>query len=81
MLVHAKPEALESAAAVLRRFGAADIQATGVVGKLAVAIECAHERELADCIEQVHAIPGVISVSITSHYIEDAVSLAEEMRS
>lgn len=79
MLIHAKPEALELVAAVVRRFGDADMQPNGVPGKLAVAIECAHERDLADCVEQFHAIPGVISVSITSHYIEDAASLAAEL--
>lgn len=79
MLIHAKPEALELVAAVVRRCGDADMQPTGVPGKLAVAIECAHERDLADCVEQFHAIPGVISVSITSHYIEDAASLAAEL--
>lgn len=79
MLIHAKPEALEAAASVVRRFGAADIQATGVAGKLAVAIECAHERELADCVEQLQAIPGVISVSMTAHFIEDAAELSAEM--
>lgn len=79
MLIHAKPEALDSAAATVRGFAAADVLPTGVVGKLAVVMECAHERELADCVNQLQAISGVISVSITSHYIEDAAELAARM--
>ncbi len=79
MLIHAKPEALEAAMSVLRDCGAAEIHPTGLVGKLAVVLECAHEREIADCIEQVQAISGVISVSMTSHYIEEAAALAAEM--
>jgi pyrimidine-nucleoside phosphorylase len=35
--------------------------------------------EIAECIEQLQAVPGVISVSMTSHYIEDAAELAAEM--
>lgn len=79
MLIHARPEALEAASAALRSFGTAEIHATGIVGKLAAVIECSSEREIADCIEQVQALPGVIAISMTSHYIEDAAALAAEM--
>lgn len=79
MLIHAKPEALESVLRTVRSLHAADIHETGMVGKLAVVLECAYEREIASCIEQVQAIPGVLSVSMTSHYIEDAAELAAEM--
>jgi nitrate reductase NapD len=79
MLVHARPEALDAAMAAVRGFSNAEIHATGVIGKFAAVLECAREREIAECIEQLQAIPGVISVSMTSHYIEDAAELAAEM--
>jgi nitrate reductase NapAB chaperone NapD len=63
MLIHAKPDALDAVARLLRASGNAEIHETGVVGKLAAVIECASEREIADRIERVQAVPGVISVS------------------
>jgi nitrate reductase NapD len=79
MLVHARPEAIEAAIRTVRGFRGAEVHETGIVGKFAAVLECTHERDIADCIEQLHAVPGVISVSMTSHYIEDAADLAAEM--
>lgn len=79
MLVHARPEALDAAIRTVRGFEGADVHETGIVGKFAVVLECTREREIAECIEQLQAVPGVISVSMTSHYIEDAADLAAEM--
>jgi nitrate reductase NapAB chaperone NapD len=79
MLVHARADAMESAMQALRLSASAEIHETGVPGKFAAVLECAHERELADCIERVQALPGVLSVSMTSHYIEDAAALSLEM--
>ncbi len=79
MLVHARPDAVETAIEAVRGFNHAEVHASGIVGKFAVVLECTREREIAECIEQLQAIPGVISVSMTSHYIEDAAELAAEM--
>jgi nitrate reductase NapAB chaperone NapD len=80
MLVHTRTDAMESAMAVARRFGA-EVHASGIAGKFVAVLETAHEREIADCIEHVQAVAGVIAVSMTSHYIEDAAALAAEMPS
>jgi nitrate reductase NapD len=79
MLVHVRPEALDAAINTVRAFEGAEVHATGIVGKFAAVLECTREREIAECIEQLQAVPGVISVSMTSHYIEDAADLAAGM--
>lgn len=80
MLVHARLDAMEAAMGVAREHGA-EVHASGIVGKFAAVLETRHEREIGDCIERMQVVPGVISVSMTSHYIEDAAELAAEMPS
>jgi nitrate reductase NapD len=80
MLVHTRTDAMEAAMAAARRLGA-EVHGSGVAGKFVAVLETEHERQIGDCIERVQAVPGVIAVSMTSHYIEDAASLAAEMPS
>jgi periplasmic nitrate reductase NapD len=79
MLVHAREDAMDEAVQAVARFGNAQIHSTGVAGKFVVVLECTHEREIADCIEHAQAVPGVVSVSMTSHFVEDAAALGAEM--
>jgi nitrate reductase NapAB chaperone NapD len=79
MLIHTRPDVMEEAMQALRSISAAEIHPTGMPGKFVGVIECAHEREIGRVIEQMQSLSGVVSISMTSHYIEDAVSLAAEM--
>ena len=79
MLIHALPEAMEDAMQTLRSISAAEVHSTGVPGKFVGVIECAHERDIGRVIERMQSLAGVVSVAMTSHFIEDTVSLAAEM--
>lgn len=80
MLVHTRVDALDAAMAVAQRLGA-EVHASGIPGKFVAVLETDRERAIGDCIEQVQAVEGVIAVSMTSHYIEDAAALAAKMPS
>lgn len=79
MLIHTRPDVMEEAMQALRSISEAEVHPTGLPGKFVGVIECAHERELGRIIEHMQALTGVVSVAMTSHYIEDSVSLAAEM--
>lgn len=79
MLIHTRPDAMPNAMQTLQGLSAAEVHATGLPGKFVAVLECAHERELGRIIEQMQALPGVVSVAMTSHFIEDTASLAAEM--
>ena len=79
MLIHTRPDAMPDAMQTLRDLSTAEIHDTGLPGKFVAVLECAHERELGKIIEAIQALPGVVSVAMTSHFIEDSVTLAAEM--
>lgn len=79
MLIHTRPDAMEQAMQTLQSIGAAEVHPTGLPGKFVGVIECAHERELGRIIDHMQSLTGVVSVAMTSHFIEDSVSLAAEM--
>lgn len=76
VLVHARPEAVEAAMSAMREHEGVEIHDTGIPGKFVAVLECEHEREIGRCIERVQAVQGVVSVSMTSHFIEEAAALA-----
>jgi nitrate reductase NapAB chaperone NapD len=80
MLVQARPEAIEAAMALAQTRGAV-VHPTGIVGKFAAVLETDHEGEIASVIDALQAAPGVIAVSMTAHYLEDADALSLEMDS
>lgn len=79
LLVHAIPERIDAARAAIASIPDAELHATAHPGKFAVVLECADEGAVADCVNALHAAPGVLTVSIVSHLIEDADALDEEM--
>lgn len=79
MLIHTRPDAMPNAMQTLRDLSDAEIHATDLPGKFVAVLECAHERELGKIIEAMQAVPGVVSVAMTSHFIEDSLALAAEM--
>jgi len=60
-------------------FPNAEVHRSPHPGKLVVVLESADDRELARCIDELHALPGVLTVSIVSHLLEDANRLDEVM--
>jgi nitrate reductase NapAB chaperone NapD len=80
MLVHARPDVLEMAMDLARSRGAA-VRPSGIAGKFAAVIETGYESEIASVVDALQAFPGVITVSMTAHYVEDADALSQEMDS
>jgi periplasmic nitrate reductase NapD len=78
LLVHAKPEHLEEILATVRTFAGAELHATQHPAKLVVVLESAEEHAIGRCVDALHAAPGVLTVSIVSHLIEDAAALDED---
>ena len=78
MLIHTRPDAMANAIQTLRALSA-EIHNTAIPGKFVAVLECAHERELGRIIDEIQKLPGVVSVSMTSHFIEDSAALAAEM--
>lgn len=79
LLVHALPERISTAQAALARVPGAELHATENPGKFVVVLESASESAIADCVNELHAAPGVLTVSIVSHLVEDADALNEEV--
>lgn len=79
MLVHTRPDVMEEAMQAMRSISAAEVHPTGMPGKFVGVIECAHERDIGRVIDHMQSLSGVVSIAMTSHYIEDTVSLAAEM--
>lgn len=79
LLVHALPERIEDARAALAEIDGAELHATGHPGKFAVVLESTSESAIADCVNALHGAPGVLTVSIVSHLVEDADALNEEV--
>lgn len=77
LLVHARPEVLTQVKACLAANGAVRISDTGAAGKCAAVIEAHQERALGECIEALTGLAGVVSVSMTSHYIEERSTLED----
>jgi len=78
LLVHALPGRIDAARTVLARIEGAELHMTEHPAKFVVVLESANERAIADCVNELHASPGVLTVSIVSHLIEDADALNQE---
>jgi nitrate reductase NapD len=79
LLVHALPERVDAARAALAHIEGAELHATEHPAKFVVVLESASEGAIADCVNELHAAPGVLTVSIVSHLVEDADALNEEV--
>ena len=73
-LVHARSEKIEQAIALARTLPGASTRRTRCPAKFAVVLECASEREIAECIERVQNLPGVVCVSMSAHFTDDSSS-------
>jgi nitrate reductase NapD len=77
LLVHALPGRIEDVRAAAASIAGAELHPTPHPGKLVIALECADERRIADCINALHAAPGVLTVSVISHVIDESPQQSE----
>lgn len=77
LVVQAVPAQERAAREHASRFVNAEVHGSEHPGKFVVVLESADDRVLARCIAELHAIPGVLTISVVSHLIEDADRLDE----
>jgi nitrate reductase NapD len=78
LLVHALPGRIDEVRAAAASIAGAELHPTPHPGKLVIALECTDERRIADCINALHAAPGVLTVSVVSHLIDEASAQSED---
>jgi nitrate reductase NapD len=78
LLVHATPAACEAIKQLLRDTPGIELHDTQHTGKLALLLESANDRAIADTAARVQGIAGVIGVSVIAHFIETERNLQED---
>jgi len=79
LLLQIAPAHVESVRAAVALLPAAEFHATRHPNKYAVVLEAGEERALSDATQQLSDLPGVLTISIVSHFIESANALADEV--
>lgn len=70
LVVHTRPESLERVRAGLVRLSGAEIHAVDPRGKLVVTLEAASDAIIADLLNTIPDIPGVIACTLAHHHSE-----------
>jgi nitrate reductase NapAB chaperone NapD len=78
LLVQTTPGADEAVRRCVSGMAAAEIHATEHPGKLAVVLESADSRAIADAASELQQLAGVLTVSIVAHLTERASQLDEQ---
>lgn len=72
MIVQTRPERMEDLKARLATIDGAETAAEDANGKLIVVLEAATDRQLADTMQTIGEIPGVLGVNLVFHHSEQA---------
>lgn len=78
LLVHVRPEGLQSLTAALANRPGVEIYAQDPSGKLVLVLETEHERHIVETIDFIEQQQGVLAVSMSYHHVERADLLAQE---
>lgn len=70
LVVHTRPESLERVRAGLLRLSGAEVHATDPRGKLVVTLEVASDGVIADLLNTIPDIPGVLACTLAHHHSE-----------
>ena len=71
LVVHTKPENIESVATVLRETEAVELHGINEKGKLVVSLDHPDRNYCSDTMMGFHNIPGVLNTSLIYEYFED----------
>ena len=71
LVVHARPEGLESIETTIGSLGGAEVHGASAQGKLVVTLETVNEGEMLTRIDAINRIEGVLSVSLIYHQVDD----------
>lgn len=78
LLVHATPAACKTLASYFHDDRGIEIHPTPQPGKVAVVLESADDRAIADIASRIQEIAGVVSVSVVAHVVESERELRQE---
>jgi periplasmic nitrate reductase NapD len=78
LIVQARPERLSEVEAAIRTLPSAEISASDAIGKLVVTLEAASERPIARALDQINAMPGVLSATLVYHEVDAVPAEARE---
>jgi len=71
LVVHARPEGLESIETAIGGLGGAEVHGVSEQGKLVVTLETINESDMLTRIDAINRIEGVLSVALIFHQVED----------
>ncbi len=75
LLVHTRPETLDSVSAALEAEGC-EVHARVPEGKLVVTLEAEGRRTLNDALTRIQLLPGVLAATLVFHHVDDPEALA-----
>lgn len=78
LLVHATPAACESVKSLVKDLPGTEVHDTAHAGKIAIVLESADDRAIADTASRVQDLAGVVSVSVVAHVVESERELRQE---
>jgi nitrate reductase NapD len=72
MIVQTRPEQMDDLKSRLASVAGAEVTAEDASGKLVVVLEADTDRQLADTMQKIGEIPGVLGVNLVFHHSEKA---------
>ncbi len=79
VLVRSRPENIASVSERLLTIAGLEVHGANEDGRMVVTVESASDRALADTVEKLNEVPGVISTSMIYHQFEEDSQLEETL--
>ena len=73
LVVHCRPDRVASLEGTIAALPGADVPASDLAGKLVVILESTSEQTIARQLEEIGALPGVLSATLVFHHVEPGV--------
>ena len=79
VLVHARPDALQTVAVSIGDIAGARVHAVHPEGKLVVTLEAASALAVRECLERMRGLPGVLTASLVTQHAEPLDAMNQEV--
>lgn len=77
LVVHCRPDRAASLESAIALLPGAEVPTSDRAGKLVVTLESASEQRIARQLEEIGAMPGVLSATLVFHHVESATTTTE----
>jgi len=77
LVVHCRPACRATLERAIADLPGAEVPASDAIGKLVVTLESTSERTIARQLEEIGAMPGVLSATLVFHHVEPAPATLE----